>query len=244
MELLSREQMNQYQIAKELDTKYSTIFDRLRDLEKRNVIQEVGKAEAKKSHKPIAMYGLASLGVYSAIFQSRNKRLQRHALNICSRMFTRLWGDFSKLYGLDSKRSAVLGKWIGSDDAVKFILYNFGHSFLDRDYHILLTFRRMMDWSIVLSEWQFMSTYILATFPGKRDLVVARAGTPAKIESVNEALIELSELSYNHPKLRKVCDAIKEADSPLFTAIQEIANTDLRNANVKRDAKSTVRKRR
>jgi hypothetical protein len=43
MELLSHNFLNQYQIAKELDTKYSTIFDRLRDLERRNIIKEVDK---------------------------------------------------------------------------------------------------------------------------------------------------------------------------------------------------------
>jgi len=222
MELLSRRAMNQYQIAKELVKKYTTIFDRLRDLERKNIIKIVGETEAKKSHKPIALYGLASRGVYAAIFQSRNKRLQRHGLNICSRVFVRLWDDFLNLYKLDAKRSAILGRWIGSDQGVIFMLAQFGHSFLDRDYHILLVFRRMIDLSIFLREWQFMSALVMLTFPGQKDTVVGRAEEPTRIKTPQEAMMALGTIAFNHPELRKLYDAIKEADAPLLERIEHI----------------------
>jgi hypothetical protein len=86
-----------------------------------------------------------------------------------------------------------------------------------------------------------MSVFILATFPGKEDLVVDRAKRPRKIETASEALIELSELSYNQPKLRRVCDAIKEADAPLFDRIREVAKANHRKDE--QDEKSVVKEK-
>jgi hypothetical protein len=226
MQLLSRDILNAYQIAKQLGKKYNTIFDRLKDLETKSVIKVVGKTEAKKSRNQVSLYGLASYGVYAAIFQTRNKRLQRHCLNICGRMFVRLWDDFSKLYELNPKRSGVLRKWIGSDEGVFFLLSQFGYSFLDRNYHILLVFRRMIDLSIFLSEWQFMSTLIVVTFPSEKDVIVERAEDISDIKTPQEALMALGTLAYNHPRLRRLYDAMKEADDPLLQEIQRIAKAE------------------
>ncbi len=244
MGLLSRRAMNQYQIAKELGKKYTTIFDRLRDLERKNIIKVVGETEAKKSHNSIALYGLASLGVYAAIFQSRNKQLQRHGLTICSRMFVRLWEDFANLYKLDAKQSVIFKNWIGSDQGVVFMLRQFGHSFLDRDYHVLLVFRRMIDLSVFLMEWQFMSALILFTFPGQENTVVSRAEQPTRIKTAQEAMMVLGTIAYSHPKLRKLCDVMKESDAPLLKEIERIAkeerNTILNAEQTGREARRQI----
>jgi hypothetical protein len=84
----------------------------------------------------------------------------------------------------------------------------------------------MIDLSIFLSQWQFMSTLIIATFPGEKDLVVKSTEEPSKISTPEEALMALGSLAYDHPRLRRLYDAMKEADDPLFQEIQRIARTE------------------
>jgi hypothetical protein len=213
MELLSREMLTTYQIAHALGKGYSTIFDRLRDLEATGIIKKVGETEAAKTHNKIPLWGLTSGGVYAGVFYSANKVLKNHALNICRRFLLRGWDTFSELYQLP-KSSHHLRDWISSEQGIHNLLSFFGHSFLDTEAQIVLTYRRMIDLGISLYQSDIISAFIiLAYYP---NVSVVRSKEETEVKNFADALRELGTIASKLPRFRKLHDAIEEANAPLL----------------------------
>ncbi len=213
MELLSREMLTTYQIAHALGKGYSTIFDRMRDLESTGVITKVGETEAAKTHNKIPQWGLASGGIYAAVFYSTNKVLRKHALNICRRFLLRGWDTFSKLYQLP-KSSHDLRDWISSEQGIYNLLSFFGHSFLNTEAQIVLTYRRMVDLGISLYQSDIISAFImLAYYP---NVSIVRGEEQTEVKNFTDALRELGTIASKLPRFRKLHNAIEEANAPLL----------------------------
>jgi len=221
MKCLNRENLNAYQIAKALKKKYSTIFDRLGDLEAKGIVKRVATVTASKSHQKIPLYGLSDLGLCVAIFHSSNPQLKQSALNTFGERFSKAWQTFSDLYDFDPKQSVLLGQWIKSDEGIRAILQHFGdYGISDNETsysenQILLRFRRMIDHAIGLELSGVATTKSVPSVWG----AVAISGPQPQIRSFEDALINLANIAYHHPKLRKLYNAVKAADGPLLERI-------------------------
>jgi hypothetical protein len=213
--LLIQNKLTAYQIAKRLGKAYSTIFDRLDDLEKRGIIEEKGKTDAAKTHSKIQLWGLSPYGLYVAALQCVNQEIRVFALNECQRTLLAAWGVFWKLYEFDlvtdrTFRHRYIRNWVASDEGIIEFLRTFGHTPLQGEAQALIAFRRMLDIGIILVE-------------SEGDFALTKLGNSQQSTNFAQTLTFLAGIANDHPKLRKLHEAMREVDGPLYSRIKSEA---------------------
>jgi len=228
--LLIRENLTAYKISKLLEIDYTTIFDRLKDLKKQNIIEAKGRTRATKSGNEIILWGLTTRGLGFAATQEVNLNIRDFALAECQRKLSSYWNVFWKLYEFDlsthgSAMKRFVRRWMRSDEGIIETLRTFGPSMLEGESQALIAFRRMLDIGIILVQ-------------SEGDFVLNKLGIIQPSTNFTSALTYLARIALDHPKLRKLHDTIREIDGPLYSRIR----SDEYNQTVVRLSTSTSAK--
>jgi hypothetical protein len=214
LEFLTQKPMTAYQLSRESEKAYATIFDRLDDLKARGVIQEKGKTRAAKTRGELSLWGLSSYGLYLAT-QSLDLQTRIRALNECQLRLSKYWDIFWELYEFDlvkdrTLRHRFLRNWIASTEGISEILGTFGHTPLEGEAQALIAFRRMLDIGIILVQ-------------SEDDFALTKIGSLQQSANFVQALTYLAGIAIDHPRLRKLHDVIREVDGPLYSRIKSEA---------------------
>lgn len=124
-----------------------------------------------------------------------------------------------------------LRAWIKSEQGMKNLLNFFGHSFLNTEAQIVLTYRRMVDIGISMLQADIVSVRIMLAYYG--NVSIARGEEPTEISSIADALRELGTIASKLPRFAKLHDAIEETNAPLLEWLrrQEEETTSPRSMN-------------
>jgi len=188
--------LNKNKIRWRIDKSYGTVYPRI------DALKELGLLEAKDPAGNL--WGLSALGLW---VQAHRQPL---ALQRCGEMISKAWKTFTELYSLDNVKTEFpyyefLTDWLKSDVGLLDFLNVFGPAPISSEQRALLTFRRMIDLSIL----NFNSGYELPTFTSKIELAGATVDP-------TEALAEIVR---SHKLLSQLHEAIREVDGPLYAYI-------------------------
>jgi hypothetical protein len=97
--------------------------------------------------------------------------------------------------------------WLESDEGIIETLQTFGHTILESESYALIAYRQMLDIGVILVQ-------------SDDDFILVGKGTPRQSANFAHALTYLARIALEHPVLRKLHEAAREVDGPLYRHIK------------------------
>jgi DNA-binding transcriptional ArsR family regulator len=197
--------LNKNQIARRVGKSYGTVHPRI------DALKDLGLLEMKDPARKL--WGLSALGLWA---QARRQPL---VLQRCRETISKAWKTFTELYSLDNVKTEFpcyefLTDWLESDEGLLDFLDTFEDAPLRNEEEALVTFRRMIDWSILNAHTGFR----LKLFTSK----IERTGITM---DPTEALAEIVK---SHKLLSTLDEKVRDVDAPLYAYLNKESVETLR----------------
>jgi DNA-binding Lrp family transcriptional regulator len=240
-ELLLESPLNSHALSRRLGADYTTIHDRIKQLQNQGAVEKISERPGKKNAKQLTrLWGITPLGLWLAVHavpmisredskpsrerkERETRTIRTEALVECKGRISQYWKMFTEAYQLDSVETEgdayrEFTKWLESDKGTLEFLDTFGAWPLAGRAACLGTFRRMIDLSLAIRHGAWLQVLPAS---GAED-VYGEWLTDS--ESPYRAL---AEIAVKHEKLHRLDAVLQETDAPLNAYLEKAAHTDV-----------------